>query len=534
MKKYILIFFSLILATVFSIIITGNAAAQSEDVSSEALAKLTYPIAELGDCKDREDCKIYCDEPANTSACVSYAEKKNLLSQEDLKVAKKFVAVGGKGPGACNGKNECQAYCEDKAHIDECVSYAEKNGLMSGEELQKAKKVQAAIKKGVKFPGCQNKKECDAYCEDSVHMEECINFAKEAGLLSDEELQKTQKVLTAVKKGVKVPPCKGKDACDTYCAEENHVEECTNFAVETGLVTSEEARIIKETGGKGPGGCKNKSECNSFCGNDANRETCMNFAIEHNIPQPQPPQQPGQGTGSGDQGGPGNNGGNRGQSGWSNGTGNGGGNGGPGGQGSGPNEGQGSNPGSGQGGGQGQGANPNPVKCVEDCEGVGRSCIAAQDRIGEDCASAGQYCRQVTCENLYTDAEGNRPTQEQSHYCNDTICRPTEVSCFDKVVANSSACTTTKDVCVMNCQKASKPAKPVPSIQPPQSGQPTPPIKPSQPGQPSPPAQPSRPPQPGQPTPPIQPTPPAGYCGDGKCGRMEQANPSLCPQDCGG
>ncbi len=193
MKKYILNFSIFISAVIFSVIIVNNTIAQSNDTTSDALSKLIYPIIELGGCKDRADCKIYCDDSANIVICVSYAEKNNLFSQEDLQVAKKFVATGGKGPGSCNGKEECQAYCEDKVHIDECISYAEDNGLMSEQEVQKAKKVQAAIKKGVKFPACTNKKECDTYCEESSHMEECMTFAKEAGFLSDKELENAEK-----------------------------------------------------------------------------------------------------------------------------------------------------------------------------------------------------------------------------------------------------------------------------------------------------------------------------------------------------
>ncbi len=515
-KKYIFNFSILISAVIFSVIIINNAAAQSNDISSDALSKLTYPIIELGSCKDRADCKIYCDDSANTAACVSYAEKKNLLSQEDLQIAKKFVATGCKGPGNCNGKEECQTYCEDKAHIDECVSYAENNGLMSVQDLQKAKKVQAAIKKGVKFPSCNNKKECDTYCEEANHMEECITFAQEAGLLSDEELQNTQKVLTALKQGIKPPPCKGKEACDTYCAEESNTDECTNFAIAAGLVTSEEAKIIKETGGKGPGGCKNKNECDSYCSVSGNQESCLNFAVEHNlisqeqfnqIKQGGGPSGPGGGAGSG-------NGAGQGQGGPGAGTGPGNGAG----QGGGPNEGQGFNPGSGQGG-QGQGVNPNPVKCIEDCEYVGKTCMGQAGDEGKVCASEGQYCRTVYCETYGVQGD-NRPTQEQYHACNDNVCTPAETRCNDAVTAKDSTCRTTKDVCVMQCQKASKPTKPTPPTQPSQSNQP------SQSTRSLPPAQPS------QSTIPTQPA--TGKCGDGICGRMEQADPALCPQDCGG
>jgi len=507
MKKYITNFSILVSSIIFSIALIGvaihTAAAQSA-TPSDAFSKLTYPIAELGGCTARDNCKIYCDDSANTEACISYAEKKSLMSGEELQVAKKFVAGGAKGPGSCKGKKECQTYCEDKNNIDECVSYAENNGLMKGEDLQKAKKVQAAIKKGVKFPSCSNKKECDNYCEDVNHMAECITFAKEAGFLNETESQNSDKVLSAVKKGVRPPACKGKEACDTYCADASHADECVNFAIAAGIVTSDEARIIKETGGKGPGGCKGKEECNSYCSNEANKESCMSFAKEHNIPQPQPfdsvrqnSPQATQGKQDGTvqpgslQAGPGN--------------------------------------GAGQGGGT-PGVTPQkpttPTKCIAECETNGKNCISALGAENKRCLSIGQNCREVTCETK--DAEGNRSTGEVMRACSNDVCVPLEKECNDKVTVQDSACRTTKDVCVMNCQKASKPTKPAqpatPSTKPEQP--PTPPTKPTQPTQ---------PPQSStgsQLTPPAQPT--IGYCGDGKCGKMELANPKLCPQDCGG
>ena len=510
-KKYILIFSILISAVIFSVALINRAVAQDGDVSDDALSKLTYPIIELGNCKDQADCKIYCDDSANAVACVSYAEKNNLLSQEELQIAKKFVATGGKGPGSCNGKKECQAYCEDKNNIDECVSYAEKNGLMSEQDLQKAKKVQTAIKNGVKFPSCQNKKECDAYCEDTNHMEECMTFAKEAGLLSEKELENTQKVLTAVKKGVKLPSCKGKEACDAYCGQESNADECVNFAIAAGIVTSEEAKLIKETGGKGPGGCKNKKECDSYCSISDNKESCLSFAKEHNlISQEQLDRIKQDGTGPGNgadqgKGGPGEG------AGPGNGAGQGGGNGGP-------NQGDGFNPGS----NQNQSSNSNPTKCAEDCELVGKNCMSQASEKSNACLSKGTNCRTVTCETF--GSGGTRPTTKEEWDRCASYCRTIEDNCYAAISPTDGECRTTKDTCVTSCKKSSKPTKPT---QPAQSGQPVSSNRPSQP------SQPTSSMKPAQPTAPTQPAP-AGKCGDGICGKMEKADSTLCPQDCGG
>ena len=312
---------------VISLALAGSAA-WAQDVQ--------YPVKELGDCKDKSACKTYCDKPENVEACVNFAEKNNLMSKEEIGLAKKFIEAGGKGPGGCTGKDSCENFCNDITHIDECVTFAVENNLMPPGELEEAKMVQAAIKRGVKPPPCGNKKQCDVYCEESEHMEECIAFGIEAGFIQGKELEDVQKMLAAVKRGVKPPPCKGKEACDAYCsspdnmemcmtfameagfmsenekadsqkmlgalkkgvkppkcngkeacdaycAEDAHVEECINFAIAAGFMDAKDAEMAKKTKGKGPGNCKGKDECEAFCNNPDNQETCFNFGKENGL-----------------------------------------------------------------------------------------------------------------------------------------------------------------------------------------------------------------------------------------------------------
>ena len=326
-----------------SLIIVGLTLTGSANLINKVLAQGTagaaniqYPVEELGNCKSESECRLYCDKPANVDACLDFAQKNNLMSDEELSQAKKFLAVGEKGPGGCKGKDSCEQYCDDINNIDECISYAEKNNLMPPQKLEEAKKVQSAIAKGVKPPACGNKKECDVYCEDPEHMEECITFGAEAGFIQGKELEDAQKMLTALKKGVKPPPCKGKDACDAYCSNpdnmemcmnfameagmmseqekansqkmlaalkkgikpppckgqqecdvycssEEHFQECINFSVAAGMMSEEEAKMARKTGGKGPGECKGKEECDAFCNNPDNQETCFNFAKDNGM-----------------------------------------------------------------------------------------------------------------------------------------------------------------------------------------------------------------------------------------------------------
>ncbi len=303
---------------------------------SQGLADVQYPVQELGGCKDTEACKLYCDKPGNIDACMSFAQKNDLMSKQEIKIAKEFAKGEMQGPGGCTTRDACDEYCNDMNHIDECIAFAEKNDIIPREELAEAKKVQAAIKRGIKPPSCGSKKSCDAYCESPEHMEECINFAVEAGFMQGKELEDSQKMLQAIrrgvkpppckgkeacdeycsnpdnmetcmnfaieagfmseeekansqkmmqalKKGVKPPPCKGKEACDEYCGSQEHMEECINFSVAAGMMSEKEAEMAKKTKGKGPGGCKGKEECKTFCNNPDNQETCFNFAKENGM-----------------------------------------------------------------------------------------------------------------------------------------------------------------------------------------------------------------------------------------------------------
>lgn len=300
------------------------------------ISDIQYPVSQLGNCNNETECRNYCDKPENTTACLSFAEQNNLMPKEEIEMAKKFSAAGNKGPGGCTGKDSCEVYCNDISHIDACVSFAEKNDLMHPDELREAKKVRDAIHRGIKPPACSSKKSCDNYCEDSNHMEECFTFASEAGLMDDKEKGEAQKMLQAIKRGVKPPPCHGKQACedychqpdnmevcmnfaieagfmdgqerddaqkmlsavkkgvkppncrgkeecDSYCQSDEHFEECTNFAEAAGFMGSKDAEMARKTRGKGPGECKGKEECESFCNNPANQDVCFKFAEDNGM-----------------------------------------------------------------------------------------------------------------------------------------------------------------------------------------------------------------------------------------------------------
>jgi len=162
-------------------------------------ADIVYPVAELGGCESEAACKAKCDEPDNYGACFAFAKKYGLLegpladkSERELDKFAKVMKKGG--PGNCRNQNECDAYCDDANHIQECVAFADKHDLMKPDELEDAKKVAAALARGVKMPGGHTTKDdVENYCFGpggaegggfiEKHMDECIRFGVEAGFM---------------------------------------------------------------------------------------------------------------------------------------------------------------------------------------------------------------------------------------------------------------------------------------------------------------------------------------------------------------
>lgn len=245
---------------------------------------ITYPVAELGGCGSKDECRAYCDDLAHVNECVAFAEAHGLMDTEEAEDAREFAKLGGEGPGGCTSKDECEAYCENVTHIDECLAFAETHGILSDDELEEARQVARALGQGAELPGgCTSKRSCEAYCEDPSHMRQCLAFAKQAGFMDEKELAEAEKVAAYLESGGAMPGgCRGERECKAYCEGGDHMEECAEFAIQAGFMSQKEAEMFRKTGGKGPGGCRGR-ECEAYCEDEAHREQCIAFAMEHDL-----------------------------------------------------------------------------------------------------------------------------------------------------------------------------------------------------------------------------------------------------------
>lgn len=237
-RRSLPIFFAFFAATLLALLL-ASAYAPARAGAQEST--VTFPVAELGNCESKAACHTYCDDLSHVDACVRFAESHGLMSADDARHAREFARLGGKGPGGCTSKEACEAYCEEGAHMRECIAFARQSGMMDERELAEAEKVAAYLDSGGALPGgCTGERACRAYCEDAAHADECVAFATKAGFMTEKEAEIFRKT------GGKGPGgCAGR-ACETYCEDEAHREECIRFALEHDLMSPEERQRMEE------------------------------------------------------------------------------------------------------------------------------------------------------------------------------------------------------------------------------------------------------------------------------------------------
>lgn len=242
-------------------------------------------------------CKTYCEDSAHADECIAFAQEHKLISPKDIRIAQ--VIKEGGGPGGCASMSECWNYCADAAHAEACSQFARENGLEAprGRDADEHADGRGGPRKNFDHPdepridkekarkilsekdgpgGCKTMEECGNYCETEGHMDECLRFAQENGLMDKEDIARVKKFVEQPGPG----GCRGR-ACQTYCENEAHRDECMAFAVEHGFMSKEEVeRVKKFRDVTGPGGCEGIA-CKTYCADQSHHDECVAFAVQH-------------------------------------------------------------------------------------------------------------------------------------------------------------------------------------------------------------------------------------------------------------
>lgn len=246
-----------------------------------------------GGCKSEESCKAFCREPAHVEECVAFGVEQGFMTKEEGERALRHGRVFTEGgPGGCRSEAECRAYCDNRDRVEECVAFGVEQGMIAPQEaeriLEQARRAPRLTPENPGPGGCLEERKCHAYCEDSAHAEECIVFAETNGFMTPEEAAQARKFSRLAE--VEGPGgCRGRE-CRDYCDAPGHEEACLDFALREGLIPAEEAAQIKKflqiSKDGGPGGCRGR-ECKNYCDDPGHQEECFAFAVEHDLIPPE-------------------------------------------------------------------------------------------------------------------------------------------------------------------------------------------------------------------------------------------------------
>lgn len=151
--------------------------------NSAVLSKIKYPVSLLGGCANREACYSYCEKPDNMNACIDFALSNGLMTRDQAVVGREAAKriTRGEMPGNCQDRLSCESYCE--THLKECLVSVKKDQNIS-KEMKNLLELYANDEPGP--GGCKWGPDCERYCSDQSHFDECLNYAKNHELVSAE------------------------------------------------------------------------------------------------------------------------------------------------------------------------------------------------------------------------------------------------------------------------------------------------------------------------------------------------------------
>lgn len=254
---------------------------------------ITFPIAELGGCGGPQECRDYCEQPANQQTCMDFAKKKGFYKEmesppRDMDPRKKDELLEkAKTELGCTSMESCSRVCE--SNPSRCETFARRHGVHQEPPSQgrySAEEKRQLMEKATSELGCTSMESCKSVCEQNP--QRCMDFARKHGFDKQEEhryesqYQQGESSGTTPNYGIQrfgKGGCDSEDSCKKYCQE--HPDECPGFqgytrAIEGGGAPSPTQTMRGPQGGYvGPSGCRTEAECKRWC--ETNPDKCPGF-----------------------------------------------------------------------------------------------------------------------------------------------------------------------------------------------------------------------------------------------------------------
>jgi len=215
----------------------GRVGPHEPDIDEEKARQILETQGGPGGCQTFDECENFCNIPGNDTTCFDFAIEHGLMSGDDIERVRAMMEI--EGPGGCIGR-DCEVYCEGPGHELECMEFAVDQGFMSQEEFQEAQKFIKAAEDG--GPGGCRGRECETFCSDPAHRDECLSFAKEHDLIPAGELEALERIDAKMKDSGGPGRCRSEEECHAYCSDLSNFDECAAFAADTGLLSPDQAK----------------------------------------------------------------------------------------------------------------------------------------------------------------------------------------------------------------------------------------------------------------------------------------------------
>src|SRR3989344_1254361 len=222
---------------------------------STARAQSTrYPIPELGNCRNAQECYLYCQIPQNTPACWSYGKYVLNNGQEVLGESSVNVTYPIAELGNCSDANACFIYCSQPKNQPLCYSYAKNHGLIKEEENENEDdlppdKMQEIIASAKTELGCETKEQCMSICAREENHAKCEAFAKKHNLYKGPppiDEQGGVPPADILEKAKTELGCTSEISCKELCNKPENAEKCMDFAKNNKLMREDEYEIHKK------------------------------------------------------------------------------------------------------------------------------------------------------------------------------------------------------------------------------------------------------------------------------------------------
>lgn len=267
---------------------------EGEKKMMEAKAKqygITFPIADLGGCTGPQECRDFCEQPANQQTCMDFAKKKGFHKEmEDSggmdRQKKEELIEKAKTELGCSSMGECSRVCE--SNPSRCEAFARKHGVYQGppssgrysaeEKMQLMEKARSEL-------GCTSMESCKSTCEKNP--DRCMAFAKKHGFDKGNEQEREQYESRQYQQGASsgISPnygtqrfgkggCDSEESCKKYCQE--HPDECPGLKGYTKAIEGSGSAETNKKNYVGPSGCRTEEECKNWCNDHPDK--CPGFS----------------------------------------------------------------------------------------------------------------------------------------------------------------------------------------------------------------------------------------------------------------